>query len=66
MARHYRWEPKKDITPYELAIVAPHLHNLAMPWNQYFTEWVSKLPKNIKRHFKLIRKVRRISDADHG
>ncbi len=49
---YYSWEPQEDITAYELAVVAPHLDNLAMPWNHHFRRWVTGLPPNIKRHFR--------------
>jgi hypothetical protein len=44
----YKWNPKEDITAYELALCVPVLMSASNYGIQYFIE---ALPDNARRHF---------------
>ena len=46
--KEYRWEPKKDITTYELALCVPIFSSQS---NVTLAEDVLNLPENVRRHF---------------
>lgn len=51
---YYTWDPKEDITPYELAKCVPIIVNGSLPsTSSYSVEaQVSRLGENERRHFK--------------
>lgn len=56
IAKHYEWEPEKDITTYELAICLPivsamqHTGSFVHDWSNV----IDDLEENCKRHFKIV------------
>jgi hypothetical protein len=48
---YYTWEPKDDITAYELALCMPYLISKA-PILFDDANWIVNLPENARRHFK--------------
>ena len=45
---YFYWEPKKDITTYELALATPHIHKGRIGLDEYMGT-----PVEVTRHFKL-------------
>lgn len=50
--RAFFWEPKEDITTYELAQAFPFV--VLDPEQKYFWANFDRLPDNVKRHFREI------------
>lgn len=48
--RSFIYEPQKDITAYELALLMPMIVNVAIPYGQYAAEY-DRLPPEAKRHW---------------
>ncbi|NHT75914.1 hypothetical protein G8E10_09505 [Rhizobiaceae bacterium CRRU44] len=48
--RSFIYEPQKDITAYELALLMPMIVNCSIPYGQYAEEY-DRLPPEAKRHW---------------
>lgn len=47
----YRWAPKRDITPYEIALCLPAF--ATSPIYHELDLWIEALPEEARRHFEL-------------
>ena len=51
--KEYIYDPQKDITVYELSVIIPILITWGENYEPLAYEMIDKLPKEVKRHFKL-------------